>query len=601
MIKNKELIIKIMIIIISFLLAILFSFTPVDNPDYGFHLRTGQDIVKNHFFPLTENYSYTAKGNFNPAYSWIFDSLSYIFYAFGNINGLIYFQIILTFIIFFLVLFNFFKKDLVNKNIFLSGLLALNILFAFSFLLMPRIMIRPHLFGYVFFTVYLLIMDNAAHDQQETGFKLLLKNKNIIAAIIIFLFWVNSHSSFAEGYALLVIWIISVALRDFSQKGKKLNLLGLIGIAIILFVICFCTPNLGRIFAPFVGSTKYTEEFFSLFEILPKSGFFYMFLIMFYVIIFAVISLYYFNKKNYFRSFALVFFAALGVYSVRFLGDAGIVAGILTVPAAKDLTNICETKNNLKHGLIIIFATLAIAQGVLIMHYHNPNGMGMNKSSFPVNSVKYLKQQDIDGRMFNSFEWGGYLIWELQKYPVFVDGRVQVYPEEFINNFRIKILQKPPLYFYEQCQKYGISFAVVPYASNIGRMIANDYSGYLFNNKDWALVYFDNNSLVYIKRGFSKKNDAIITRDEYTMLQPTIMAPPLMDKYLNNDSKRQKLIKELQRSISEYPDCIYSHFCLAYIRFKTGDLTDAIKELETTRKLYPNPQVEILYQQLKKM
>jgi len=580
-------------------ISLVLSITPVNNPDYGFHLRTGQDIIKNHHFPMYETYSYPAKGNFNPAYSWMFDCLSYIFYALGHINGLICLQIVLTLIIFFCVIFNLFKKGLIGRDLLLSNLLAINIMLAFSFLLMPRIMIRPHLLGYVFFAAYLLIMDDTAHNTNEKKFPPLLKNKNIIAAIIIFLFWVNSHSSFAEGYVLVIIWIFSAAFRDFLQKEKKAGIFAMSAVAIILFAICFCTPNLGKIFAPFVSSTKYTEEFFSLFEILPKSGLFYMFLILGYVLIFASISIYYFKKKDFFRSFTMIFFAALGVYSVRFLGDAGIVAGIIAVPAAKDLANFAETRKNLRQGMIIFFAVLAAAQGALIFHYHNPMGLGMDESSFPVKSVDYLKKQDLEGRMFNSFEWGGYLIWELQKYPVFIDGRVQVYPDEFINDFRTKILQKPPVFFAEQCQKYGISFAVVPYATNIGRMTANDYSGYLFDNNDWALVQFDNTSLVYIKKGFSPKDDAIIAKDEYTMLKPTIMAPPLLDKYLGNDKDRQKLIRELQRSIIDTPDIIYSHFCLAYVLFKTGDTNGAIKELEITKKLYPSPQVEMLYEHLK--
>jgi len=590
---------KAIITAVSIFLIIFFSFTPVDNSDYGFHLRTGQDIIKNHVFPLAESYSYTAKGAFNPAYSWIFDCLSYIFYVIGNINGLIYLQAMLIAVVFLFVLIKIFSSTIFRHNLLLSLFAAANVLMAFAFLLQPRIMIRPQLLGFVMLAVFVFIMERIVYSERSTGgIKDLLKDKYMLTAMAVFLFWVNSHSTFVEAYALFAIWIVSATIKNYSQSSKKTNIGSMLIAGAILFVLTFFTPNFNRIFATFVSTTKTTEEFYSLFELLPKFGAFYVGVILAYDAIIAAAIIYYFRVRDYYRSLTLLFFMALSLYSVRFLGELGIVAGIMSVPAVTALLGRLETKNGLKKAMIAVFALLACAQGYLIYYFQKPMGLGMDRTKFPIGAVEYLKKTDLDGNMFNSFGWGGYLIWELQKYPVFIDGRVQVYTNDFLDKCS-RMLTRPPLYFYELCDKYRISFGIVPYATHFGNIKGDDFSGYLFERKDWALVYFDNYALVYIKRGFSPKNDAIILKDEYKMLYPTVMAPPFLDEHINNKKDRPELVAELQRAIAQSPDCIYPHFCLAYYWYKTGDFDNALKELEVTRKLYPTQQIEALYEKLK--
>jgi len=609
MLKNKELIAKIIIAIITIIIAFQISFRPIDNSDFGFHLRTGQDIVKNHRFPLNESYSYTAKGNFNPLYSWIFDSLSYIAYKTGGLDGLIYLQMIFVFIIYVLIFFALYKSSIFSQNFLLAVPAAINIILAMTFLLIPRIMTRPHLMGFVFLALFLVVLDYAGKKYRESdNLRYILKNKGFTVLLIIFLFWVNSHSSFAEGFAVLCIWAAAQAVKNAKQSEKRMGINGLAGLLLLFAILVFCTPNLYRIFEAFVSTTKSTQEFYSLFEIFPVWGFFYTAIILVYVLGFAVIAAYYFKLRDYYRAIAIIFFAAIGLYSVRFLGELGVAAAVLSIPAANEFIKNTGLKPKLNKIMISIFILLALGQAALVIKYHKANGLGIDSKKLPVYSTAYIQKLNLDGNMFNYFGWGGYFIWKMQDHPVFIDGRVQVYPDDFLYKCA-GMLRKPPDFFNEQCEKYGISFAIIPYASNIGGTVMDDFADFLFNNNGWALVYFDNNSMVYLKRGFSPKNDAIIARDEYTMLQPSAMALFLKYRYfisnegrqalaehlqssmsgypdcLQNEAQKQKLIAELQRSIAGFPDCIYSHFCLAYIYFRLGNNAEATKEMETTVKL----------------
>jgi len=50
-------------------------------------------------------------------------------------------------------------------------------------------------------------------------------------------------------------------------------------------------------------------------------------------------------------------------------------------------------------------------------------------AEFPVAAVAWLETEQPAGELFNTFEWGGYVMWEAPDYRVSVDGRTDVYDE----------------------------------------------------------------------------------------------------------------------------------------------------------------------------
>jgi len=53
-------------------------------------------------------------------------------------------------------------------------------------------------------------------------------------------------------------------------------------------------------------------------------------------------------------------------------------------------------------------------------------------SQFPTAAVDFIQSENLQGRMFNTYNYGGYLIWTLPEYPVFVDGRADLHQDEII-------------------------------------------------------------------------------------------------------------------------------------------------------------------------
>lgn len=53
-----------------------------------------------------------------------------------------------------------------------------------------------------------------------------------------------------------------------------------------------------------------------------------------------------------------------------------------------------------------------------------------NERAYPVRAAAYVREQELPGPLFNSFDWGGYLIRALPEHPVSIDGRTNLYGSE---------------------------------------------------------------------------------------------------------------------------------------------------------------------------
>jgi hypothetical protein len=54
---------------------------------------------------------------------------------------------------------------------------------------------------------------------------------------------------------------------------------------------------------------------------------------------------------------------------------------------------------------------------------------------FPVEAARFLDESPPPGRMFNSYNWGGYLMFAAPNVPVYVDGRTDLYDDSFLREY----------------------------------------------------------------------------------------------------------------------------------------------------------------------
>src|SRR5262249_43910756 len=54
---------------------------------------------------------------------------------------------------------------------------------------------------------------------------------------------------------------------------------------------------------------------------------------------------------------------------------------------------------------------------------------------FPVQASHYIQEHDLQGPLYNTYGWGGYLIWRLPGRPVSIDGRANLHGDVRLSRY----------------------------------------------------------------------------------------------------------------------------------------------------------------------
>jgi hypothetical protein len=110
--------------------------------------------------------------------------------------------------------------------------------------------------------------------------------------------------------------------------------------------------------------------------------------------------------------------------------------------------------------------------------------------NFPVDAVAWLNAADPGERIFNRYEWGGYLGHERPDALVFVDGRTDIYRDELLDHYAAVIsLQTDPQ---AELDRYEIDHVLFHPDSTFG--------AWLDASPDWKRAYADSMAAVWIRR-----------------------------------------------------------------------------------------------------
>lgn len=138
----------------------------------------------------------------------------------------------------------------------------------------------------------------------------------------------------------------------------------------------------------------------------------------------------------------------------------------------------------------ICFAITPI--GSQILHGKQVDYEKSVSSSTPIGAIKYLKEKQIKGQIFNSMELGDYLLWEGPgDISVFANSHVHLLPREVWNHYlRIINLGGDAE---ELLERYGVNTIVLdlPRRNNVLRRLERD--------GEWRVGYKDGRSVVLLR------------------------------------------------------------------------------------------------------
>jgi hypothetical protein len=116
--------------------------------------------------------------------------------------------------------------------------------------------------------------------------------------------------------------------------------------------------------------------------------------------------------------------------------------------------------------------------------------------AFPAGAAEFLRTRHITGRLFNTYEHGGYLIWKLWPLErVFIDGRAL--SESVFRDYG-RILHYAGSR--ELLDRYGVEVILMntfEYSSGVGYALAPAVAE--FENETWKLVYSDAQAVIFMR------------------------------------------------------------------------------------------------------
>ena len=110
------------------------------------------------------------------------------------------------------------------------------------------------------------------------------------------------------------------------------------------------------------------------------------------------------------------------------------------------------------------------------------------QQTVPVRAVEWMKQNHAAGPIYNSYAWGGYLVWALPEEPVFVDGRTDVY-DEFLPQYVQVMFVRPG--WQDVLDRHGVRLALTERDSLLATMLATQ--------PGWRPVYRDDQAAVFVR------------------------------------------------------------------------------------------------------
>lgn len=454
---------RVIVLVTFFGILAMSSHVSIDS-DTWWHLRSGQWIVENQQLIREDIFSYTSAGN-----SWQYPGqwvqvLMFKLYNWFGPGGLNLWVSITVVTIFAFIWRTTQGNSLFRAIVLIFAAISSAIYWA----------ARPYLISYLLFAIYFYLLEKNSR----------IGKRNLWLIPILMIAWVNSHGGFLAGFILWVPyfaqsfleWIKAKRLNQAEEipiyKGRLTNDLK-VGLGMLLATL-LNPQGLSLWTLPFTTVSRQAEQLFIAEWQSPD--FHDPTLLPFALMLVLTIVILGGSKKRIklYEILLLGGFGLLGLISVRNIFFFVIVAPAILSRAGESFFTTLATdfrfnleldfsKQPNRIGSLINFAMVVLVGLVALLRLvsylpRNVNQEELEKK-YPVAAVEFIKSQNLEGRMFNTYNYGGYLIWALPEFPVFVDGRADLHKDDIILTW-YQVINGSEEYR-ELFKEYNIRFVVV--------------------------------------------------------------------------------------------------------------------------------------------
>jgi hypothetical protein len=179
---------------------------PLADPDIGWHIRTGEQILATHTLPRTDPFSSTMQGQPWFAWEWFYDVVLGILYGACGLNGVVWLCAALFAGIFMVLLSQLLRRGT-------SLLLAVALTLLAEAASMIHLYARPHIVSWLFCLIWFIVLEKWEGWEVSTQGSLPRWVPWFFPASM--LLWVNLHGGWLFGIALFGIYVFAAYVESF--------------------------------------------------------------------------------------------------------------------------------------------------------------------------------------------------------------------------------------------------------------------------------------------------------------------------------------------------------------------------------------------------
>jgi hypothetical protein len=470
---------------------------PADSDTY-WHLVSGRYIVENRTVPTTDPFSFTRQGEMWIDHGWLGQVLLYALYALGGWTAVALLVAVIVTAAFYFI----YRQCEGNAHLrafgIIIGAITSSVIWA----------ARPQLVSFLLTAIVTWLLYHFKHH----GGRLLPWLP------LMTLVWVNVHGGFAIAFIILLCYGLGEAVNHLTSSDQEALLSKAqwqhLGLAALLSLVTIgINPHTWRMWVyPFqtVGMAAlrdYIIEWQSPnFHLAWQQPFILLLLL-------TVLALARAGKRADFTDLALLAaWTAWALFAGRNIAIFALVATPIFIRYAsiawerqlEDWRRSPKTAAWLERAnkpmadrgrlsalnwlllvLIVAAALLKISMPLAPQAIEEAT-----RESMPVDAVAYIQQMQPDGPMYNSYNWGGYLMFKLwPDYPVFVDGRTDLYGDDFMHEYiSIYVANEG---WQALLDAHDIQFAIIEQDSVLAK--------FLKLSSDWQEVFRDDMAVIFTR------------------------------------------------------------------------------------------------------
>lgn len=398
--------------------------------DLPMHLAIGDSILATAQIPIHDVFSHTRAGALFFSHEWLSEVFFALAFRAAGLNGVAWLTATVLGLIYAALAYAL-------RDAGVRALVALFAAYAASIVGAIHQLPRPHIFSALFLTLFLIVLERYRRTQNR---------RVLYFSLPVMLLWANMHGGFMFGLGLVGMYVLGAA---FERDRTRVIELSACLVALVL-VACI-NPNGGELIAHLLAwsgaryildqTTEFKSPDLHALNTWP-----------FFALLITSLALGWRAKPrlDWTHLILLAGWSAFALYSARlilfyaqvvFVVLAPVVDRLLdqALPKLGRIASNFEPAARLARGEIWGVAIAAVlialeASGAKLDLWREGNVFESTK--FPITAVNKLKDNLPNGKLFNDFTWGGYLM--LRLYPrakVFIDGRTDFYGEQLTRDY----------------------------------------------------------------------------------------------------------------------------------------------------------------------